>query len=838
MSPSKTPISPNSRLISPSTNSRMSFDDLDQKQLMTPVKAASASSKTSLLPLAALKISNGTNSGSSSPGIPVLSEFNNLSDEDSKYENNPNHYNQAKSDHPQPAPTNEMSDNTRKQPHSHYRKVLQSQKPKADGFEFDISLDEIKEENPDRLPSDNKELSQGIKEGDVQPSKEIPSNILVTPPGGEANHDNDIVPTSSDPISKSSNKSPNIETDEDQILLAKHLTSLFLDTRRVLRAEHNIVDPLEDTSYINNISKIERGSRDSSSNVVISRDTIIRAEKVKSSIGLKYMYIQRIYDWSKLHQEDSIHSGIEGVYNPLQVIRNRKIRAKHKESIRPLSIKTLPLACNVFSSKNSGEHKKNWHMLWAIELSEFVFDKSWRTEHWNELKKPNGELWFPSPASYSSSLKKNKPRRRDRLHDKLFKEDLPDDSESLNSISQPGSQFDSEKGKKIKERRLSSIQSSSSDKSRIFQLSRSKSNNASKKKTLSDKVKKKLYGANISSSSWSSDEEVDASKQSNSDDSPIKVFKKLPTGPRSTPNLPLLKTSSNSENTNKHIFTIDSSANDSKATNGVPAIKVDSNDDSTEKSLDINKITFKPVESKRIITGGDLDLSPTEQVEDEVNLKYNTLTDEFSNVKSAPVLRGLKERQLSIIDSRLNYIDKNLFLKLNFLINIHPQLLDRVDSKLDDILQNHVQNVFQSTVQINDDILPAYETLFNGFLNEIKSLIHVVNENYAVRIDNLLSNSDRSIGEINTSLSLELRKVNEKLDKLNVSLFSNIVTETLKDNDLTMNFSESGNYKVLYFCLENLIVILLRLVWVVVNIYKFFVNILKLFWKIITFPFL
>ena len=41
--------------------------------------------------------------------------------------------------------------------------------------------------------------------------------------------------------------------------------------------------------------------------------------------------------------------------------------------------------------------------------------------------------------------------------------------------------------------------------------------------------------------------------------------------------------------------------------------------------------------------------------------------------------------------------------------------------------------------QINDEHLPAYEQLYLGFMEEIKSVIHMVNDVYSVKIDTLLS---------------------------------------------------------------------------------------------------
>lgn len=137
--------------------------------------------------------------------------------------------------------------------------------------------------------------------------------------------------------------------------------------------------------------------------------------------------------------------------------------------------------------------------------------------------------------------------------------------------------------------------------------------------------------------------------------------------------------------------------------------------------------------------------------------------------------------------------------------------------------------------QINDEHLPAYEQLYLGFMEEIKSVIHMVNDVYSVKIDTLLSSSDRSISEINASLSLDLRKITEKLDQLDFSLNKNIFKKAILKRKGEHSHNVGLIYKILYSCLENIIVVLLRVIWIVVNIYKFLRYIVKLIFRILKF---
>ena len=83
------------------------------------------------------------------------------------------------------------------------------------------------------------------------------------------------------------------------------MTSIFLDTRKLLNAEYNVIDQKTDISG-------KTGDGSIASKIKISRGTLIRAEKVKTTLAVKYLYIQRIYEWAENHQDNNEHPGVEG----------------------------------------------------------------------------------------------------------------------------------------------------------------------------------------------------------------------------------------------------------------------------------------------------------------------------------------------------------------------------------------------------------------------------------------------------------------------------------------------------------------------------------------------
>lgn len=559
---------------------------------------------------------------------------------------------------------------------------------------------------------------------------------------------------------------------EEENTTVKRLAGFLLESGRAMNVRYNVVDPLDD--------KKETGPGASNKKQLqISRTTKNRKETVMGVLSLKYHWLAKCQE--DYNSDDIKYPGVEGVYNPLQIIRNRAIRAKYHEPAPPLRYANLPLACNVFSShKKAGG--KPWRMLWGIELNELVNDEAWRSLHWKELRNPKGELWFsdsrPPPRSVISFDTPSKPPRPSRLHDKLWSDVDTEDRSS----------------------------------------SRSKSPSAkSIRKNIRDKAKR-LYGS--ASSAGDSNSDVDSSSNE-----PVKSSESLLK--------PKQSSKSDSDSNTGHIFQIPRNLESSGSSEAqrsqpeLPKIKIDTNsvskDDISSKhetlhleesngnrsKMNLDEVQITPLHSRSHLSSAQLVNSTESSKFPEVDSNEVKFMDAFAHERS---------------------LELQLILSESFMTAVFPRLIDTTSMKLNHILNKDINVLLHDIVLINDSQLPAHESFYTGFLSECKSLMHVINDEYAVKIDHLLSATDRSIGEINTSLSLDMKKVNENLDRVNQSLFGSIVPTSVSDRDVT--FTDGGNYKILYFVLENAIVVLLRLTWFVVNIYKFILAILKIIWKL------
>lgn len=651
-----------------------------------------------------------------------------------------------------------------------------------------------------------------IRQNDALESRETQGDIITSDIKNLDDFDFDI--ELDNDVIFNQNKVTDNAHDKEKLKKASELALIFLDTRKLLKADQNVIDPMNNQmndghtrGYIGNDQANGQGN-----SLKINRSTSIRAEKVKTMIGLKYLCIQKNYDWLAYNADNNMHPGVEGIYNPIQVIRNRKIRAKYHEYPKLLTVKTLPLASNVFSSHNKHRSsKRQWKMIWAVELNELISDLSWRQLHWNELRKSNGDLWFPD--SPQGSIHTSRIHRgRQKLHDKLFLEDDTD-----NTLK--------EKYKGPSENLLvTSIETESGS----TQNSTSKGNHPTRQK-IKDQIKKHSRGFYYSSpsSSQSSTLAKEGHEESKSNNYGDRLSLKVNDSHTSS-----LK-NSKSDGIVRDNNELDGDTNINTKGNhkysqslATPIIKVEDNYLGHGSLLNLQ---IKPTHKRNSSTDKlmQIDLSANEK-------KDGTQVEQIENVEEAFEQENQESLEIFEVSSDLNYFNAAHIIKLNYLKFIYPSIMQSIEMKLNRIINQQLPEITQLSFNIDENYMSAYEMFYSGFLNEIKSLTHLINDDYSIKIDNLLSNSDRSIGEINTSLSLELRKANERVDKLNSSLFGNIVTQNLKDSDFSMNsFSDTGDYKILYLLLENFIVILLRIIWVIANIYRLFRFIIRTIWKIL-----
>lgn len=115
-----------------------------------------------------------------------------------------------------------------------------------------------------------------------------------------------------------------------------------------------------------------------------SRRTKERAERVKVYLEIYYLLLNK----SVTRGDAGSSAGVEGVYNPLQTIRNRKLRKVYKHYPSAIQVGSPIIAIKDFSHSNKP-------FPWFVDIYERSYDMAWRTSHWEKLRKPDGSHWFP-----------------------------------------------------------------------------------------------------------------------------------------------------------------------------------------------------------------------------------------------------------------------------------------------------------------------------------------------------------------------------------------------------------------------------------------------------------
>ncbi|VEU24121.1 DEKNAAC105339 [Brettanomyces naardenensis] len=135
--------------------------------------------------------------------------------------------------------------------------------------------------------------------------------------------------------------------------------------------------------------------------------TTTRAATVRTVFESFYNSLER-YQNKAHYADDGLpkYAGVEGVFNPLQIIRNRRIRKKDGQSLRKGELAKIRLPSQTFS-----RHKKS-RLIWQVNPYEYSGDIDWRDTHWNQLRKPDGELWFAVVEKNAERSRRDKATAR------------------------------------------------------------------------------------------------------------------------------------------------------------------------------------------------------------------------------------------------------------------------------------------------------------------------------------------------------------------------------------------------------------------------------------------
>lgn len=488
-----------------------------------------------------------------------------------------------------------------------------------------------------------------------------------------------------------------VQLENEKVREAGQLAMVLLELRKSMMVELNYPKP----QSIQDAQGEEYGSGTKHKRrLKVSSTTLNRVEKVKSMMNLYYFCL-----FQSQQVTEPKYPLVDGIYNPLQIIRNRKLRSKYNEFPK-LSFKILPYASTVFS--------KNRHPFkWEVELPELAYDLSWRSNHWHELVNANGEVWYPLASADSTPHRhrhhhhhqhRRKPSQEAaRIHDKLF-----DDARAR---------------------------------------SRSKS--------------------------------------------PIRKLHSRFSKSRDSIELPTIPSPSLQAPASPPLLTVTAVDNDGLTKDYLAGIVISPTKKPQDTTADATSIPPDTEAAPHPLTINSTQLLDEQDL--QRLMQEDRQLEEFIN--------ELIELQTLIDFSQYHFCikDEELSRKIQF-----SRILDKI-------------NEFNATRQgLLDQTFPKFNSSVVKKSIELEDFQNTLLNEYSPKIDQLLLLSDRTIGEVNTTLSLQIRKLNERLEKLQ---------PIHKRSGWIINFG--------YWLLENLVVLLFWGVWIGFSIGKCFRCLLLVVWRIV-----
>lgn len=579
----------------------------------------------------------------------------------------------------------------------------------------------------------------------------------------------------------------------------------------------------------------------------IPRSTRLKADRARTYLEHFYSILEKSMTVDSVNH----HSGIEGVYNPLQVIRNRKIKKKNHDNVaNEITITRAPIIA--IKELSQRPHNKT---KWYVDVNEKYYDLSWRAHHWDELVGPDGHLWY---GKKHKGLRKHLHRTHHRDHSDLKVAQEPtsglpkslQSSDSISSSDYSRGDFRIPKPMDMIPNPLGLIGITDIP---IIALQGTKditSNlNESPNKTNSNSLNKTYSNAESNITRRDSDDLISSHLELSVKPRKDHVDRLAP----STHKLDKIK-SKGKKWTKKSPSTHKKSGSTSSVYHGVENLEYEDTyptSHSKNASIENNFVTsgssgnsnhfmtaVEPISSK--FKSSLLNDIPIQHLQPKSKEKINLGLEKDSKQQSVREKEEYETNKEINIDERDGIdeedidqsragklpVDANLYNHWNqtrYLMTTLAMIQHR--SHTHDIVKRReinkrnrieVVNDADENVQKTTELLREYEVELNKVLKVGNHWTSKLLNDYSIRVENLVSASDRILSDINTTLTLKLKLAQENSERYGNMQMMRIPRVM----------------KILYIFLECFIVAILWTVWLLVSILKpvksFFVMTFKL----------
>lgn len=496
----------------------------------------------------------------------------------------------------------------------------------------------------------------------------------------------------------------------------------------------------------------------------IPRSTKIQADRVRIYLD---NYYSKIEGSISIENSEHLHEGVEGVYNPLQVIRNRKIKKKYHElPPRQLSMQKPPLIAILEFSKKP--HKR---MPWFVDVAERASDLTWRTSHWDELVDPHGNLWFGSNGGVSPMEGAHKQKHEHRHHRHHIRRPhhvprssrRPSGSQDTVVEDNPKTSFEAPKI-------LIASEADSSEKDDSNHLATHETTEQDSISAESDRSRINRFEMMIGKKPrWSKSPRRKSHGSVDKLSVPLN-YKTASGGPRSLKHSP--------------------ASTSSVLTNHGSSVGGNSASSAELQLQRTNLLSAVPIQRARNPAQDQSDAEvAVEDDEDEVDLPRSM------------------ESGRQVDEQLQKYRNNARYIMSTFRVIRHRKMTDDIIRKR--YVQNRCKPQQEEDMSViiskTSEMLKTYDTELDRALNKGNNYASSLLNDYSMRVETLISTTDRILSDINTTLTLKLKVFQENADRFGT-------LRLMKSQKLT---------KALYRMLEFVIVMVFWSIWLVVSIFKY-----------------
>ncbi|KAK9465251.1 hypothetical protein V1512DRAFT_266288 [Lipomyces arxii] len=185
---------------------------------------------------------------------------------------------------------------------------------------------------------------------------------------------------------------------------ASYISPMAISDADVARVA-NLVVHMRDSRYGHESTLRKKKLPDEQISTGVSSATERRVLYTKTWFELHAAFISQCQVGPQTTAQTS-HSKFDGVYNPLQIIRNRQVRARYNHKLEPAKLSTITVASTALA------HDKTRKLVWEVDVNEMFADLGWQERNRSLMVDRNGRLLYRRRAEKETHEQSRKQKTK------------------------------------------------------------------------------------------------------------------------------------------------------------------------------------------------------------------------------------------------------------------------------------------------------------------------------------------------------------------------------------------------------------------------------------------